>query len=363
MHYVLESERANIRNTRMFPLGPVADVALGDNQVLLQIERYALTANTITYGVVGDMLGYWQFFPAESPYGRIPAWGIAHVLAGSVDGLKQGDRFYGYFPMSDRLVVEPAQVSANGFVDGAAHRASLPPIYNRYSRMTAENGFPPEQDDFQIVLRPLFMTSFSIDTFLEANHYFGAKRVVVVSASSKTALSLAFCMQSNDRPVEVIGLTSKGNRAFVERTGLYDIVYDYDALSAIAEDVETVVVDMAGNAATCAELRRRFGAKLSYYCSVGLTHWQASAPEDTSNLPGAEPVMYFAPTEIERLIGSWGGEQFARRTADSWMRLCDTARDWLRIEAKPADDTLPMHYLEVADGMAPDVARVIVNTN
>ena len=32
-------------------------------QVLLRIDRFALTANNVTYGVAGDQIGYWQFFP------------------------------------------------------------------------------------------------------------------------------------------------------------------------------------------------------------------------------------------------------------------------------------------------------------
>ena len=48
--------------------------SLSAGQVRLSIERFALTANNITYGVAGDMIGYWQFFPAENNWGRIPVW-------------------------------------------------------------------------------------------------------------------------------------------------------------------------------------------------------------------------------------------------------------------------------------------------
>ena len=54
---------------------------LGPDEVLLAVDRFALTANNITYAVAGEMLGYWNFFPAENGWGRIPAMGYADVVA------------------------------------------------------------------------------------------------------------------------------------------------------------------------------------------------------------------------------------------------------------------------------------------
>jgi len=33
-----------------------------DGEIRVSIDRFAFTSNNITYGVAGDMLGYWQFF-------------------------------------------------------------------------------------------------------------------------------------------------------------------------------------------------------------------------------------------------------------------------------------------------------------
>ncbi|MBC7103757.1 MAG: DUF2855 family protein [Parvibaculum sp.] len=43
--------------------------------MLVEIEKFALSANNITYAVAGDMLNYWSFFPAEEGWGKIPVWG------------------------------------------------------------------------------------------------------------------------------------------------------------------------------------------------------------------------------------------------------------------------------------------------
>ena len=50
------------------------------NQVLLEIEKISFTSNNITYSVVGEQMNYWKFFPTQSGYGIIPAWGLANVV-------------------------------------------------------------------------------------------------------------------------------------------------------------------------------------------------------------------------------------------------------------------------------------------
>ncbi|MFT4863816.1 MAG: hypothetical protein ACI95C_003051, partial [Pseudohongiellaceae bacterium] len=125
--------RKDIAQTRLIE----SDIPLlGSGQALLAVERFALTANNITYGVAGDFIGYWKFFPTISGWGKIPVWGIATVVKSNAAGLVVGDRFYGYFPMSNELVVSPQRISPRGFTDGAAHRADLPVVYNQYSRVT-----------------------------------------------------------------------------------------------------------------------------------------------------------------------------------------------------------------------------------
>lgn len=54
------------------------DVPLADGQVRVRVERFALTANNITYAAMGGMLEYWQFFPSdETGWGIVPVWVLA----------------------------------------------------------------------------------------------------------------------------------------------------------------------------------------------------------------------------------------------------------------------------------------------
>ena len=138
-----EVDRTDLSLTQYVDIPDIESLTLAKSEVLVSVDKFALTANNITYGVAGDMIGYWKFFPARENWGRIPVWGIGTVLQSNIDGMTVGDRYYGYFPMSSYLVVSPVNVSDRGFVDGSAHRQELPPTYNQYSKVTAGNGFDP----------------------------------------------------------------------------------------------------------------------------------------------------------------------------------------------------------------------------
>ena len=73
----------------------------GPGEAVLELERFGLTSNNVTYAVMGDAMSYWKFFPAEEGWGRIPVWGFAHVEASAHDDLPEGARVYGYFPVVD----------------------------------------------------------------------------------------------------------------------------------------------------------------------------------------------------------------------------------------------------------------------
>lgn len=326
-------------------------------ELLLRIDRFALTANNITYGVAGDMLGYWQFFPAAGDWGRIPVWGIGTALESRAEGVTAGGRYYGYYPMSGRLLVKPGRVGGTGFADQAEHRQALPPVYNGYALMNEATGFPPRWDNHQIVYRPLFTTSFVLDDYFSENDFFGAEQVVVASASSKTAFGTAFLLR--ERPVRLVGLTSVANRAFVEGLGLYDDVASYDEVAALDVSLRTAYVDMSGNRAVLAAVHHHFGNHLVSSCSVGITHRNAREGEGPVSLPGAKPALFFAPTQIQKRHKDWGAAQFQQRLGEAWQSFLGSVDDWVTIVEKPTPECLQATYETVLGGAAPDRAYVL----
>src|SRR6218665_792600 len=110
--------KSDLRRTEFRDAEPAS---LEDGQVRLAIESFALTANNITYAVFGEMMRYWDFFPAPDGFGRVPVGGHARVGASAPPDIAVGARFYGYWPMSTHLTVQ-AKPGRSGFVDVAPHR-------------------------------------------------------------------------------------------------------------------------------------------------------------------------------------------------------------------------------------------------
>ena len=155
---VVEVHREDHAQTRVVD-GPGHDI--GEGEALLRVDTFALTANNVTYAVLGDFLQYWKFFPgSEEGWGRVPVWGFADVVASRAEGVEEGARLWGYLPMATDFVVQPERVGGGSFMDGALHRAELHAVYNRYQQTDADPGYDPAHEPLQMLLRPLFATSF-----------------------------------------------------------------------------------------------------------------------------------------------------------------------------------------------------------
>jgi hypothetical protein len=352
----VEVDRTDLRTARQVDLDLPAR---SPGQALLAVDRFALTANNITYGVAGDMIGYWDFFPAPDGWGRIPVWGFADVVEGT-DDLPEGTRVFGYLPMSTHLVVEPQRRGDPGsFRDASAHRSHLPPTYNQYRLVDHDPLHDPATEGLQAVFFPLFMTSFVIDDWLADNGDFGAGRIVLTSASSKTAAGTALCLskRSGTRPT-VVGLTSAGHAAFVDGLGFYDEVATYDDVTALDPTVPTVFVDIAGNAGVRMAVHTHLGDALVESSVVGITHWDQQAA--TGPLPGPTPTMFFAPTQIEKRTADWGPGGLQERFAVAWAGLLEVADGWVDLVSVPGLDAAMSTYDALVAGTAPpDEAYVV----
>src|SRR5580692_12552806 len=130
--------------------------------LLVKVDRFAFTANNITYAALGDRLKYWQLFPAPEGFGNIPVWGFGEVIASRHPSIEIGERLFGYFPMATHLVIEAADVRKHGLRDAAVHRQGVAPVYNAYARVSGDVAFEGRDGDYQALLRPLFMLSFLV---------------------------------------------------------------------------------------------------------------------------------------------------------------------------------------------------------
>jgi hypothetical protein len=324
---------------------------VSEGVVQFRVERFGLTANNVTYGVFGDALDYWRFFPSQEGWGRIPVWGFGAVTASGVDGIVSGDRFYGYWPMSSYVTLR-VNVNAGGFAESSVARAALPQVYNQYLRATSATGFESAHDDAAAVMRPLFITGWLIADQLAAEDWRGADTVVLTSASSKTAYATASSIGQHDDSPSLIGLTSAANVKFTQGLGVYDDVLTYDDIGAMAAVGGVVLIDMAGSADVRRQVHEVTSDALQASIMVGATHWENAMITGDGGLPGPEPVLFFAPSVAEKRAAALGSGAFAHRIGLAWAAFAGKLPDLIKIEHATGADALAAAYTGFLEGKA-----------
>jgi hypothetical protein len=327
----------------------------GPGEAVLDLETFGLTSNNVTYGLMGDVMSYWKFFPADEGWGRIPVWGFARVSASDHEEVPEGARVYGYFPPSDHLLVRPQPADGGGFVDTTPHRVELPAVYNAYVPAPPE---PADGEEAQVLFRPLFGTSFLIDDQLDEQGFHGADSVWLSSASSKTALSTAFMLSRRDG-IEVVGLTSAPRADFVRGLGVYDRVVTYDELEDTPRE-RAVYVDISGDAELRGRVHRHLGDELAYDCAVGASHWE-SVFQDPGELPGPAPEMFFAPARFAKRREDWGAEGLQSRSSEAWGPFAEWSAGWLEVERGSGPEDIERLYLRLVEGEAPPEAGYVLS--
>ena len=352
--------RNNIREVKFVEVEDVAE--LQPNHIRCKIDQFAFTANNITYAATGEVLKYWDFFPAPKGWGKLPVWGFAVVVASAHPDIATGERIYGYWPLATHLTLEADQIRPGRFVDAAPHRQHLNGIYNSYTRTAKAPGFVPELEHLNALLRPLFMTSFLIDDFLYDNDFFGAEVVILSSASSKTAMGTAFQLYSNraarGADIQVIGLTSPRHVAFVEGLGCYDQVVAYDEVTGISAETKAAYIDIAGNGQIRSAVHHHFTDNLVHSSAVGMAHWEQ--PAWGKGLPGAPSTFFFAPDQAQKRLKAWGPAQFAEKTGQAAQQFYQLATQSLEIVVRTGPEEIAATYTSMVEGnAAPEQAFIL----
>ena len=120
---------------------------------------------------------YWGFFPTgDEGTATCPVWGFATVVESRCAGVDVGERFYGYWPIADSLcraarARERRRLLRRQRAPRELH-LGLQPVHALQRRP----GLPcAAAENYQALLRPLFITSFMIADFLADNTFFGAR--------------------------------------------------------------------------------------------------------------------------------------------------------------------------------------------
>ncbi len=339
-------KRGELRECRVAESGAPQ---LESGQALLRVKTFGMTANNVTYAVFGDAMSYWDFFPTEEEgWGILPTWGFAEVERSEAVGVEPGTRLYGYLPASSHLVVTPASAGENGFVDRSPHREKLPSAYHRYLASGSDPFYRADTEEIQMLLRPLFYTSFLIDDQLADEGLAERGPVLISSASSKTAIAAAFLLAQREG-VELIGLTSPRSVEFVEGLGIYGRAVAYDAIDSLDRGPATFV-DIAGDAEVRLAVHSHYGDELVHSMAVGFTHWEEGQGPDQAELPGPKPTFFFAPDRVVKRSKNWGPAELERRVADAWHPFCEWMDRWLETIRSEGFEAVQSAYLDVLEG-------------
>jgi hypothetical protein len=321
---------------------------LGPGQVRAKTGHFALTANNVTYGIAGEMAGYWRYFPADAPDGVIPVWGFATIVESLCPEIPEGTEIWGYLPVASDVVLQPGDVRDTGFMDLTAHRQGLPPVYNHYALTSADSEELKAAGDARSLFFPLLMTGYVLADWLEDQDYRGADQIVVSSASSKTGYALAFCVGARRH---TIGLTSERNLEFVKRLGCFQEAFSYDEVESVDAGKPTIFLDMAGSVRVTQAVHAHFGDRLKASVAIGLTHWQDRGM--ALELPGPEPEFFFVPDQIAKRDREWGTGELRRRADAASVALLPRIEERVNVRRLHGADHLLKGWVDLVKGRIP----------
>lgn len=255
--------------------------------------------------------------------------------------------------------------------------------YNQITRCSTDPLYDPSPsvEDLTMLYRPLFWTSFWCEDWLNTSQYRGgASRILISSASAKTAFCLAYLIRKrgatsgNSSPVrQVIGLTSRKNSEFTRNLGLYDHVLEYDGFENATVMNEPsqkwIYIDLAGNESLNSRVFNHFSdAKLALVGSValGLTNLSPSSKSDsaaewTTNESSSQRApstldRFFMPEWLARRKKQLSVEEITRLQKHAWSGFMQDCGNWgVTIRRVCGAQNVKSAYEEVVrSGVPPD---------
>ena len=229
--------------------------------------------------------------------------------------------------MSRYLKVIPKKVNDFGFIDDSNHRRKLPPVYNHYSKIIKH---ADESLEYHPLIKPLFLTSFLNYFFLQDEKFFDCDQIILTSASSKTALSLAFLLskyKSKDNK-KLIAITSEKNIQFISEIKFYDIVLSYDNAEENLKRSKSVIVDFAGNSDYLKKLSDHLGDGLKHVSLIGLADW--SSKTNFKSIPNSK--FFFAPNHAEKRYREMGVKRTTLLSDELLKEFIMKVKNYIKLE-------------------------------
>ncbi|KAF9225735.1 hypothetical protein BS17DRAFT_777592 [Gyrodon lividus] len=342
---------------------------LPTDYVLIKVDRFGYSANNVTYQALGEVPHFRYFDFHEAPedtgtsvsprtHGVTPVWGFGTVVSSTHVAVQIGERVYGYFAPTRYLLLPISPLDVNQFAFFVS-RPHLPPDRRPYNQITRCSSDPlydpsPEVEDLTMLYRPLFWTSFWCEDWINfSQHRGGATRVLISSASAKTAFCLAYLLRKrtlnsgdNSPGRQIIGLTSKKNIEFTKRLGLYDHVLEYEGFQTTTTmnkpSQKWIYIDVAGNEDLNIRVFSHFSSDSRFdlvgTIALGLTNllpssksvsaakW--SANDFSSQRAPSTLEQFFMPEWLAVRKKQLSVAEITRLQKDAWFGFMQDCRTW-----------------------------------
>ena len=275
-------------------------------------------------------------------------WGFAEVEASEADGAEIGTRVYGYLPPSSSLIVEPVAADGGSFVDGSAHRKQLPSAYHRYLATGSDPFYRAETEAVQMLLRPLFFTSFLLDDLLadDGLHRPRPDRDLerLEQDLARGGVSAEPARRRRSRRAHL-----SPQRGFRRRTrhlrpsgGLRDDRVARDR----PRDLRRRLRRRRPAGGGPLPLRRRAGGEHRRRRDpLGGARCRTPASSPARRRPSSSP-----PIASQSATEDWGREVLEERVAAAWHPFCEWMEEWLEMIPGTGFEAVQSAFLDVLEG-------------
>ena len=277
-------------------------------------------------------------------------WGFAEVEESRGRGVEPGTRLYGYLPPSSHLLVTPAD--ADGPASWTPRRTgrSSPRPTTAIWRPRPTPSTAPAPRTIQMLLRPLFFTSFLIDDQLADEGLVTGGPIVISSASSKTAIAAAFLLAQREG-VELVGAHLARERR-VRRGPRY-----LRAHRLLRRDRHA----RAGPGHLRRHRRRRRGAPrrpLALRRPARAQHGGGRHPLGAARCGGGRAARAGAGLLLRagprrQALPTGAAVGLESRVADAWRPFCEWIDGWLETIGDTGFEGVRRVWLEVLEGRVP----------
>jgi len=170
-----------------------------------------------------------------------PCWGRCKVYRSNHPQIEEGSTYYGFWPMAAYSVRRVCDVDSTGFI--AYHDLPSftgPKEWLKLIQMNdTENVYALENYEY-------WKIGITYARELQDMNYFGAKRLVISSASSGSGQCIAMSLKELNPSFTVVGLTSERNHQFVKKFSFFDEVYTYEDIQSSPNTGKSLYFDALG---------------------------------------------------------------------------------------------------------------------